>query len=284
MYFDKDSWLNTTKAISKQFIENHYSQESLLFDAFWHAFSFKVNNIFRADAIGELTLDETEHALADISFARNSAIDSVSPIVLPTVASIMQQIQIKKFSENELEELISTTAAHFGAKPSLTACLTRSLPSLCNEIMSYDPDASQVAVSVTSDPQYRIWTNAESTIVSSIINYEKIKDKYLFWIDLDNRPKTTKASPSPQAIELLKYLVTNIGLRCPVDQVLRNVFKDTIGDSPEHDKNKIDQQLTQLNNCSEKQFRKYIFRKWFENGLGLDNSFKDKYFLFTRLR
>ena len=78
--------------------------------------------------------------------------------------------------------------------------------------------------------------------------------------------------------------MTNIGFRNSLEDVLRDVFDDTIGDSPEHDKNKIDQQLTQLNNCSEKQFRKYVFRKWFSEGLGLDDSFKDKYFLFTRLR
>jgi len=284
MYIDKDSWLNTAKVVAKKFIESNYFQEVSLFDSFWQTFSFKVNEVLKADASGKLTLDSTGQTIADISFARDSAIDSVSPIVLPTVAAIMQQIQKKNFSKSKLEELISSTAAHFGAEPSLTACLIRSLPFLCNEVMSYEPDASETTVSITSEPQYRIWTNGKSKIVDSIDNCEKNKDKYLFWIDLDKRPKASKASPSPQAIELLKYLVTNIGFRNPVEEVLRDVFNDTIGDSPEHDKNKIDQQLTQLNNCSEKQFRKHLFRKWFEGGLGLDDSFKDRYFLFTRLR
>ena len=286
MYIDKDSWLNTAKVVAKKFIESNYSQEVSLFDSFWQAFSFKVNEAFKADASGKLTIDSTGQAITDISFARDSAIDSVSPIVLPTVAAIMQQIQLKKFGKNELEDLITTTAAHFGAKPSLSACLVRSLPVLCNEVMSYDPNASETTVSVASKPKYRIWTNGKSELVDSIDSYEKDKDKYLFWIDLDAKkhisPKNNKQILSPRSIELLRYLVGNIGSRKSTKDILTDVFDDNTNIATEHDKSKIEQQLTKLQKHSGNQFREFLFSKWFENGLGLNDSFKDQYFLFSR--
>ena len=286
MYIDKDSWLDTTKVVAKKFIESNYFQEVSLFDSFWQAFSFKVNEALKADASGKLTIDSTGQAITDISFARDSAIDSVSPIVLPTVAAIMQQIQLKKFGKNELEDLITTTAAHFGAKPSLSACLVRSLPVLCNEVMSYEPSASEATVSVAPKPQYRIWANGKSKIVDSIDNYEKNKDKYLFWIDLDAKkhlsPKNNKQILSPQSLELLRYLVENIGNRKTIDDVLADVFDDNTSLTKEHDKSKIEQQITKLQKHSDNQFREFLFSKWFENGLGLNDSFKDQYFLFSR--
>ena len=286
MYIDKDSWLNTAKVVAKKFIESNYSQEVSLFDSFWQAFSFKVNEAFKADASGKLTIDSTGQAITDISFARDSSIDSVSPIVLPTVAAIMQQIQTKKFSKSKLEDLITTTASHFGAKPSLSACLVRSLPVLCNEVMSYDPNASETTVSVASKPKYRIWTNGKSELVDSIDSYEKDKDKYLFWIDLDAKkhisPKNNKQILSPRSIELLRYLVGNIGSRKSTKDILTDVFDDNTNIATEHDKSKIEQQLTKLQKHSGNQFREFLFSKWFENGLGLNDSFKDQYFLFSR--
>ena len=173
MYIDKALWLSAAKTVTKKFIKNNYSQEDSLFDAFWQAFLFKANEIFKADVTGRLIFDPTGQSLANISFTNDSSIDLVSPVVLPTVAAIMQQIQTKDFSKNELEELISTTAANFGAKPSLTACLVRSLPSLCNEVMSYEPDASEATISIACKSQYKIWTNGEVRIVDSIDKYEE---------------------------------------------------------------------------------------------------------------
>jgi len=288
MYIDKDLWLNTAKVVAKKFIESNYFQEVSLFDSFWQAFSFKINEALKADVSGKITLDSTGQVIANISFAGDSAIDSVSPVVLPTVAVIMQQIQKKNFSKSKLEELISSTATHFGAKPSLSACLVRSLPFLCNEVMSYEPNASETTVSITSEPQYRIWTNGKSEIVDSIDNCEKNKDKYLFWIDLDAKkhlsPKNNKQILSPRSIELLRYLVENVGNRKSIDEVLTDVFDDNTSLTKKHDKSKIEQQITKLQKHSDNQFRKYLFSKWFEEGLGLEDSFKDKYFLFTRLR
>lgn len=283
MYIDRKSWLNATKVVAQKFIEINYSPEVSLFDSFWQAFSFKVNKALKVDASGQLTLDSTGQVIANISFARDSAIDSVSPVVLPTVAVIMQQIQKKNFSQSKLEELISSTAAHFGAKPSLTACLVRSLPALCNEVMSYEPNASEATVSVASEPQYKIWTNGKSKIADSIDKYEKNKDKYLFWIDLDQKRAKSNLFPDPRAIELLKYIVKNIGHPNPIENILRNVYKEAPSAVPESDYNKIEQHLTQLNKYTKRQFRKYLFRNWPKVGLGLENSFRDKYFLFTRL-
>ena len=287
MYIDRNSWLNATKVVAQKFIEINYSQDVSFFDMFWQGFLFKVDKALKVNASGQLTLDSTGQAIANISFARDSAIDSVSPVVLPTVAVIMQQIQKKNLSQSKLEELISSTAAHFGAKPSLTACLVRSLPALCNEVMSYEPNASEATVSVASEPQYKIWTNGKSKIADSIDKYEKNKDKYLFWIDLDAKkhlsPKNNEQILSPRSIELLRCLVENVGNRKSIDDVLIDVFDDNTSLTKKHDKSKIGQQLTKLHKHSDSQFRKYLFSKWFENGLGLKDSFKDKYFLFSRL-
>jgi hypothetical protein len=47
--------------------------------------------------------------------------------------------------------------------------------------------------------------------------------------------------------------------------------------------NKVEQQLTKLEHFSGSNFRKYLFGKQFEKGIGLKMSFKDTYFIFERL-
>ena len=288
MHIDKDSWLSTTRAIAEKFIEINYSEEAPLFDAFWQAFTFKINAVFKAGTIGQLTLKQTSQIITEISIAKEYALDLMTPIIIGTVTEIMYEMRKKDFSANELEKLIGSAAARQGAKPSLTACLLRNLPKLCNELSSCKENVSEAIVSNSSVSQYRIWTEGSNRVVDSIDKYEKNKMKYLFWIDLDERPYishiTSGSRIGPEALEFLKYLVKSLGQRKPVNNVLIEVFKDTIADITGTEENRIEQQITKLNAYSNGQFRKYLYGNKFKKGIGLKNSFADKYFLFERLR
>jgi len=282
MHEDNKSYLNNTRIIARAFIERHYPDEAPLFDVFWETFASRMQ-LFHSQFPGVWPAPNTAHdIITEVSFAAGDTLDFVTPITLATLSATLHNINRERLSSAELKKLIRQSAAQYGAKPRLTAALVRHISALCMELLTVKTDVDEAVVSAASKPQYSIWTDGEIRIVSSIDNYRKRQGKYLLWIDLDEKSKRQNKLPDPRAIELLKYLVKNIGCRNPVEDVLKYVFEDTIGDSPDHDKNKIDQQITQLNNHSNRQFRRYLFRKWFENGLGLENSFKDKYLLFSR--
>lgn len=276
-------WLDHIRKISHKFIEDNFSSEESLFDSFWQAFCFKTESIFKADPSGQLIIDIKSNIVTDISFAKDCAIDMVTPIVLATVAETMRQVSVKKHSLEQLATLVSKAAAKFGAEPSLTACLEGSLPKLCIDILTCDPNAEQATVSKSPQSQYRIFVNGGTEIVSSIDEYRKDISKYLFWIDLDNKPDKSAPRLDPMAINLLKYLVKNIGIRNSITDILRKVYEDTPSNISKSDKEKIAQHLSQLNKYGKEQFLRYTFSDWRNKGLGLKESFFDKYFLFIRL-
>ena len=280
MQIDKHSWFHSIRTVARQFIEDNYGQESSLFDDFWQAFSFKVEEALDVNHHSPLTLNTASQVITDISFAQSYDIDLVTPVVLPTVAEVLRHIQMETISNDKLQSLIASTARHFGAQASLTACLLRALPPLCHELQSYDPTADESIVTKAPAPQYRIWTEGEKRVAISIEKYEKNKDTYLFWIDLD---KQLEPPLSPESIKLLRYLIKNVGNRKSVVDILRDVFSDTVGCDEECDRNKITQQLTKLHKYSDKKFRGHLFANWTEHGLGLQDSFKKKYFLFCRV-
>lgn len=284
MHEDNKSCLSNTRIIARAFIERHYPDEAPLFDIFWETFTSRMQ-LFHSQFPGVWPAPNTAHdIIAEVSFAAGGALDFVTPITLATLSATLHKIDIENLSSAELEKLICQSAARYGAKPGLTAALVRHISALCKELLTAKTDADEAVVFTASESKYEIWTDGEIRIVDSIDKYKKNKSKYLLWIDLDEKSKTPKKFPDPRAIELLKYLVKNIGYRNPVEDVLRCVFEATMGVSPDHAKNRIDQQITQLNNHSNKQFRRYLFRNWFTDGLGLESSFKDKYLLFSRLK
>ena len=288
MHIDKDSWLSSVRMVTKRFIENNYSDEASLFDAFWQAFVFKRIRAITADPSCRLSIQFTREVMTEISFIKGYSQDFVSPIVALTVAEVLRELNTKKYSAVELQDIIHSAAARHGAKPSLTACLIRGLPSLCNEIQACRNDTSEALVRESLSSQYRIWVEGKEIILSNLDKYRKNEDKYLFWIDLDADVYVSHKYPNraldPRAVELLKHLIENIGIRISINHIIRDVYKNVDGLSEDHNKGKIAQHITQLNNfCTDKdKFKLYLFSGWRQNGLGLSNDFKNKYFLFKR--
>ncbi len=300
-------WLSRIRKISHKFIKKNFSNEEPLFEVFWQVFCFKIddmlevdlseqlivdtknnivtNNSFAKDMLEvdlseQLIVDTKSHVVIDISFAKDYALDMATPIVLATVAETMRLVNTKKHSYEQLETLISKTAAKFGAMPGLTACLTRSLPKLCMDILTCDPNTEQANVLMSPQSKYRIFVNGGTDIIDSIDEYKKNKSKYLLWIDIDQKPKSP---PDPRAINLLKFLVKNIGIRNSIEEIIREVYEDVPSNISKSDNNKIAQHLSQLNKYGKERFIGYLFDDWRNKGLGLDDSFSNKYFLFMRL-
>ena len=278
MHEDNKSYLNNTRIIARAFIGRHYPDEAPLFDVFWDTFASRMQ-LFHSQFPGVWPAPNMTHdIITEVSFAAGGTIDFVTPITLATLSATLYNINRERLSSAELEKLIRQSAAHYGAKPRLTAALVRHISALCMEILTVKAGGNDAVVSAAPKPQYKIWTNGESRIVDSISKYEKHKDDYLFWIDLNETSYVSKKFRnrrlSPRAVKLLKYLIERLGTPVPVE--------DIMSDDPEGDKNKIDQQLSKLNTFCGGRFRKYCFAKWFDKGLGLTTAFAEKYFLFER--
>lgn len=286
MHEDNKSYLNNTRIIARAFIERHYPDEAPLFDVFWETFASRMQ-LFHSQFPGVWPTPNMAHdIITEVSFAAGGTLDFVTPITLATLSATLHNINRERLSSAELKKLIRQSAAHYGAKPGLTAALVRHISALCMEILTVKADVDKAVVFAASKPQYEIWTNGKSRIVDSISKYEKHKDDYLFWIDLNETSYVSKKFGNrrltPRAVKLLKYLIERLGTPVPVEDVMRDVFDDIMSDNPEGDKNKIDQQLSKLNKFCGGQFHKYRFAKWFDKGLGLKTSFAGKYFLFER--
>jgi hypothetical protein len=282
---DNKTWLEISRVVAKAFIEESFIKEASLFDVYWDMFSSRMNERL-LESHGDLpSFEESQKVVSEIHFAQSSAVDLVTPIILATVAETISTINTKKLSGSKLEKFIGDTAARFGAQPGLAATLLKHLPILCQEALGGKSDGT---VSTPPNNQFKIWTNGESKVVPSIDEYEKRKDNYLFWIDLNEKTHISKFNASrklsPRSIQLLKCLVEKLGTPIPVGKILTDAFEDPSSMPIETDEGKIDQQLSKLNQFCGEQFRQYLFAKWFRNGLGLKDSFADKYFLFSRCR
>jgi len=140
-------------------------------------------------------------------------------------------------------------------------------------------------------PRYQIWTGGECKVVEDISVYEKRKHAFSFWIDCDEKKYPSLKNPSitlsPLALRLLVYFVERLGKRVSMEQLLRGVWDEELGEGIVYKKSqqsKIEQQLTKLENFCGKEFRKYLFGKKFKDGIGLKMSLKDKYFIFKRVQ
>jgi len=286
MHEDNKWCLNNTRIIARAFIERHYPDEAPLFDVFWETFASRVKSVQSQFFIYGPRPNMPQDIITEVSFAAGGTLDYVTPIILATLAATLHNIRKERPSSAQIEKLVHQSAARYRAKPGLIAVLSRHVPALCMEILTTKPEVDQMVVSVPPEPSYQIWTNGESWGVDSISPYEKYKNDYLFWIDLNEKSHLSEKFANRQltlrAVELLKYLVERLGTPVPVQDVMRDVFGTTMSDDPGGDKNKIEQQLSKLNTFCGGQFRKYCFAKWFDRGLGLKRSFADKYFIFER--
>jgi hypothetical protein len=207
---------------------------------------------------------------------------------MATVAEIFCKLNGKDIPSQELEKTVSQAAARFGAGPGLTASLVRGLPNLYEEVLTAHQNDAEAIIHHAPKLQYRIWTNGESKVVSSIEKYSDCKKKYLFWIDLNEKHHISTINPKRritwQSVKLLQYLVENLGAPVPLKNVLRDVFDAGSREITDTDQNSIEQQVTKLHKFCGEKFRQHLFGERAKNGLGLKMSFKDKYFLFSRIR
>jgi len=277
-------WLNMVQVVARDFIESNYTDEASFFDAFWEAFVFRFETCLAGVPFEQLTPDTTGQVLSDISLTRQDSIDLMTPIIIGAAIETAYALKSRKLTIDELEAVVESAAGRLGADKVLSACLIKNLPALFVDLLHRSNDAKEALIREAPDPLYKIWTNGRVITTDSINEYENNKDAYIIWLDLDKKPEKRKSAPDQGAIRLLRYLVEHIGSRTPVADIPRHVYGGYTGLTNEHDKNKIGQHLTQLHNFSRKQFREYLLPNWTTLGLGLRNSFKKRYILFTRIR
>lgn len=288
----REELIAETRRIAEDFVRQYHKDEEQFFPVIWAVFSERYRKTTGSKSVGlpaEALLDDVQFGLG---FARHEVVDLVTPVVLATVAEALRRLREKRLSLSQAEVLVAETASEFGAAAALTAEMVRHLPGLCLAVRDVDVATSTADVSVASRPQYRIWVDGHQHIVSDISKYEARKPDFLFWIDLEERIHLSMGKPPSKALKkmalrLLLFLIERQGRRVPTREVLREVFDEDLGaDEPvdKHMVNKIQQQLTALHLFSGEQFRDYLFSADFERGVGLKESFKDKYFVFSRLR
>lgn len=208
-----------------------------------------------------------------------------------TIAEVLYKMNLENYTSTELEDLIHSAATRHGSKPNLTACLMKNLPTLCMEVQACKKSNAATAL-VREAPRpssYRIWTEGKEIVLNSITSYEKDKNRYLLWIDLDApkqvSPENPKHTLDPRAVQLLRYLINHIGTLKSIESVIKDIYKNDPGSEEGYDKNKIAQHITQLNNFGRGRikFSNFLFADWRQNGLGLTEDFKNNYFLFKRV-
>ncbi len=280
---NNESWFDVVKKVAHAFIVENCDEESKLFAPCWDVFSARIGDLTDSGREG---LFESS-VIQEISFANGTALDLVTPIVLATVAEAFYKINGKSVSASKAEEFVGRAALRFGAGAELTASLMRYIPSLCIEAMVASEGADKAVINHTVTAQYKIWAGGKTWVAQDITEYELKKDEYLFWLDLNEKSHISPISPGrqipPRAVALLVYLVEHLGVPVPANDVLRDVFEDDRQKITEDRKDKVEQQLSKLEKFCGDHFREHLFGLWTEKGLGLKETFTDKYLFFSRL-
>lgn len=285
---DTNGLMAQIRRVVEMFIKRYYAEEERFFPAVWEAFeqwASQLKEPLEKIDIAEVFLD----AHAGLGFTGQGQIDLIPPIVLSTVAETLQESRKKKPSVSNLERIVGKAAIHAGATGELLACLIGHLPALVIATRNSDLDVSEAYISRAKKPQYEIWTNGEHKIFDSIDKFRRRREKYLFWIDLTNKEYLSlgikpEHKIGPRAIEILIYLVENIGVSVPRWEIFEDIFEETTEGNIGW-KGKLQQFLTQLHNFAGKSFRKkYLLLDRISDCLSLKNSFKDKYVIFETLR
>lgn len=279
------------RRVAEAFVRQHYGDEERFFPVVWEAFEEWFKKLKGSESVR--LASETLHADVQVGlgFTRHEVVDLVTPIVLATVAETLRGLREKRLSLSEAGVFVGKTASEFGAAPALTAEMVRYLPGLCRAVRTVDASASTAHVSVASRPQYQIWTEGKQATVSDVSQYEARKASYLLWVDMDEKPHVSIRNPGekigPEAVDLLLCMVKRLGKRVTFEQVLDDVWREeprTEADLKRSQENKVEQQLTALDRFCKGGFREFLFGEKFAKGLGLKESFSDKYFIFSRLR
>ena len=276
--------------VAEMFIKRYYPEQEYSFTGAWEAFAQWVKQWKGREPEKMASEALLAYVRTGLGFAEEAGVDRVSRIVIGTVAKLFCEPQGKMPSLFRLEGRIGKIAAGTEASGELLAALLRHLPKLYMEARAANLESAEATVSLAAKPQYEVWTGGNRQIVSSISEEEQKKEKYLFWIDLDEKVHKSIICPGktvgPEAIRLFICLVDRLGKRVPKTDLFKEVFeekkeKDKFEDD---EKDKVEQQLSALQKFCGGEFRKYLFGEKFKKGLGLDRSFSKKYFVFSRLR
>jgi len=285
---DTNDLMAQTHRVVEMFIKRYYAEEKRFFPVVWEAFEQWVRQLKepleKIDIAGVFS-----DAHSGLSFTGQGQIDLVPPVVLSTVAETLQKSQSEKLSASNLKRIVGKAAVRAGATGELLACLIGNLPALVIAVRNSDPDVSETYISVAKKPQYEMWTGGEHKIIDNIDKFRKKQETYLFWIDITNKEYLSlgikpEHKIGPRAIEILIYLVENIGVSVPRREIFEDIYEETTEGNIGW-KGKLQQFLTQLHNFAGKSFRKkYLSLDRISDCLSLKNSFKDKYVIFETLR
>ena len=223
----------------------------------------------------------------------NKQVCDLIHLTLNDIIAEIKRTEVRgKLSTEEVENIVSKIAADRDIETDLMALMIKHLIPFFYESQFCNKSHHEALIYKPPSSKYHVWTEGSEYINKSIEKYKKKKHQFLFWLDLDAKKHISPQFPDreldPKAVELLLYLVGNIGNRISIKEVISNVYDGNTGFTAEHDKGKIAQHITQLNNFyfyedKSKFSDEYLFADWRQEGLGLINDFKDKYFLFKRV-
>lgn len=207
---------------------------------------------------------------------------------LLTLAGALTVSRDPAVSTRKLQTIVGTTAARYGMTGDRLACLIRHLPELCEDLRKAKPDVPEALVSLPAELQYEVWARGKYWIAGSMDPYERTKDRYMIWLDLEQGIAESFGEPREPlghtATELLIFLAEHLGRFNRLEEILEGVWGiECALTAVDSTRNQIEQQLTKIEKFSSGRFRQYLFRQKGEAGVGLKKSFADQYFIFRRL-
>ena len=200
------------------------------------------------------------------------------------------EAQGKPLSLIEIQNVVRQAATSSEPFGNLQAVLLRNISKLLWEVQQVNNEGEEVQISSPTKPQYEVWVVGVHKVVDDISEYEKKKDEFNCWVALDEKKhishRARDKSIGPTAIKILIDLLEHIGKCKPFEQVLWDVWEEELGvDSQtfQSQKNRLEVQLTKLEQFCGGGFRDCLFADKFNKGLGIRKGFSDKYFIFRRL-
>ena len=282
-----ESRLAAVKMVAERFIAQHYAKESPSFDVFWQVLSPKISEALSATRTEGLAIGFPRQLVEAVSLARDISLDLVTPIVMGTIGETLWELKDEQPDPDTLRQLVASSASRLGASPSLTACLIDHVPALLTDILARKRGDKDAIVGEAPPPQYSIWTAGRHIVAESIAKYENKRDRYLFWLDLNETSHVSHHSPKkrigPQAIRLLMYLVEDLGVVRSAEDLYERIWDLSLSKLDNPHISAIEQQLTRLHQFSGGKFRANLLRGQ-SKGYGLRESFADQYFIFKRIR
>lgn len=198
------------RLLAKRFIEQHYTQELPYFDDFWRVLSGKICDALDSASSRRLAIEFPGQLVEAVSLTRTASLGLVTPIVMGTIGEILWQLKDKQPHPEELKQLVAASASRLGASHVLTACLVEHVPNLLKDILTRATDDGDAIVGNPPPLEYEIWTMGEEFIVGSIARYEKKRDHYLLWLDLNETShvssRSRKKRIGQQAVRVLLSL------------------------------------------------------------------------------